>query len=236
MQVLIAEDDPVSRRVLGIALVRWGYEVVATRDGAEAWEALQREDAPRLAILDWMMPGLDGVEVCRRVRESSDLGLFHVILLTARDQREDLVAGLEAGADDYVVKPFDHAELRARVRVGERVLGLQERLAEQAKENARMDTLNQAACALAHHVRNAVTPLLGMAQMFDPEGSQDGARLKEIALKEGRRISAVIDALIEVSETGGVPTVAYAGQASRQMLDLEPLIQRHLEKKGGALP
>lgn len=231
MKVLIAEDQRVSRHVLETTLIKWGYDVVTCSGGSEAWQALQGEDAPQLAILDWMMPGMDGVEVCRKVRGAPDPRLIYIILLTARESRADMVAGLQAGADDYVAKPFDQEELKARMQVGVRVLELQKKLVDRESENARLGMLAQAARALAHHVRNAITPILGMAQLFDPGESQDGASLKKAALQEGCRISAVIDALIEMSETGNVPTVAYAGQEAQQMLDLESLIQRYLKTR-----
>jgi sigma-B regulation protein RsbU (phosphoserine phosphatase) len=134
VRVLIAEDDAVSRRVLEATLIKWGYEVVVTTDGQQALEALKQPDAPSLAVLDWMMPGLDGSEVCRRVREVAGSRLLYVLLLTAKDRKEDIVAGLTAGADDYVVKPFDRAELKARLNVGERILQLQAELAARVKE------------------------------------------------------------------------------------------------------
>ena len=134
MKILIAEDDPVSRRVLEATLVKWGYEVVTTGNGSEAWEALAFPEAPRLAILDWMMPGLDGVEICRRVRGRPNPGPLHIILLTARGRQEDVIAGLQAGADDYVTKPFDHEELRARVQVGVRIVELQTMLGARVVE------------------------------------------------------------------------------------------------------
>ena len=134
MRVLIAEDGSVSRRVLAATLDKLGYEVVVAADGAEAWAALQREDAPHLAILDWMMPKIDGVELCRRVRGLSATTPPYLILLTAKSGKEDVVTGLDAGADDYLTKPFDRAELRARVQVGARVLELQGNLAARARE------------------------------------------------------------------------------------------------------
>ena len=134
MRILIAEDDPVSCRVLEAMLHKWEHEVVTTTDGIQAWDTLQSEEAPRLAILDWMMPGMDGVEVCRRVREASGKQPTYVILLTARDQRENVLAGLQAGADDYVVKPFDREELHARVQAGVRIIELQSDLADRVRE------------------------------------------------------------------------------------------------------
>ena len=134
MRILIAEDDLASRRLLQALLVNWGYEVVAAADGDDAWQIFQEEDPPLLAILDWMMPGLDGIELCRRVRHTDALQSTYIILLTARDRKEDMVAGLESGADDYMIKPFSSNELRARVRVGLRVVKLQVDLAERVKE------------------------------------------------------------------------------------------------------
>lgn len=134
MKVLIAEDDEVSRRVLEAFLSRWGFEVIATPDGAEAWRALQQPDAPHLIILDWMMPGVGGVELCRRVREGGHPSPAYIILLTARTSREDIVSGLESGADDYVTKPFHNEELRARVGGGARIVELQTSLAQRVRE------------------------------------------------------------------------------------------------------
>jgi DNA-binding response OmpR family regulator len=134
MRILIAEDDPVSRRVLEATLGRWGYDLTVACDGEQAWEVLSTADPPHLVILDWMMPGLDGPEICRRLRALPSGERFYVLLLTARSQPEDVVAGLEAGADDYVTKPFHHLELRARVRTGQRIMQLQDRLAERVAE------------------------------------------------------------------------------------------------------
>jgi diguanylate cyclase (GGDEF)-like protein len=127
-RILIAEDDPISRRMLQAFLSKWGYQVDAVADGAEAWAILEQPDAPQLAVLDWMMPGLEGPQVCRRVRELAERPYTYILLLTARGQKDDLLRGLESGADDYLTKPFDAQELRARLRVGERILDLQSSL------------------------------------------------------------------------------------------------------------
>jgi len=128
MRVLIAEDDPMSRRLLAAILAKWGYDVVPCADGAEAWTALQFDDAPRIALLDWMMPGLDGPQVCREVRRLARDAYTYIVLLTAKSGKEDLIEGMDAGADDYVGKPFDPHELQVRLRAGQRVVELHEQL------------------------------------------------------------------------------------------------------------
>jgi DNA-binding response OmpR family regulator len=130
----MAEDDLISRRVLERTLEDWGHEVIVATDGLAAWEVLCHPDAPPLAILDWMMPGMDGPELCRRVRALNRQEPTYLILLTARTRKEDIAAGLEEGADDYVTKPFNRQELRARLRAGERIVGLQKGLAARVHE------------------------------------------------------------------------------------------------------
>lgn len=134
MKVLIAEDDADSRQLLQIMVERWGYEAQPVRDGVEAWEALQPDDAPPLALLDIMMPRMDGLEVCRRAKQRETIRPFYVIMLTAKTLPREIVTGLEAGADDYLTKPFDPNELRARIKVGERLLELQQNLAVRVAE------------------------------------------------------------------------------------------------------
>jgi sigma-B regulation protein RsbU (phosphoserine phosphatase) len=134
VKVLIAEDEIVSRRLLESALPRWGYDVVTATDGEEAWTLLQQPHAPTIMVLDWLMPRLDGVEICRRIRAHPRLSSVYIILLTSRAAVEDVVLGLEAGANDYITKPFDAAELRARMQVGVRVVNLQTALAERVRE------------------------------------------------------------------------------------------------------
>ena len=133
MNILIAEDDPVSRCFLEVTLTKWGYEVIPTCDGNQAWEAFQRE-TPIIAILDWMMPGIDGAEVCRRIRAVETTMPTYLILLTAKSEKEDVVQGLCAGADDYITKPFNRQELHARIKVGLRMAELQRSVAERVLE------------------------------------------------------------------------------------------------------
>jgi len=134
MRILIAEDDLTTRRTLQAMLVRWGFEVVAACDGNEAWQMLQRSDAPRLAILDWIMPGMDGVEICRKARQITTTEPVYLIVLTGKTAKEDIVAGLEAGANDYITKPFSREELHARVQVGRGMVELQSVLAARVRE------------------------------------------------------------------------------------------------------
>ena len=128
MRVLIADDDDVLRHILQTTLTKWGYEVAVARNGLEAWRLLRSDDAPRMAILDWIMPGMDGVEVCREVRRQGDEPYVYLILLTSKQNKEDVIAGMEAGADDYIAKPFDPQELKVRLRAGRRILDLQAEL------------------------------------------------------------------------------------------------------------
>jgi len=134
MKVLIAEDDAVSRRVLEATLRKWDYDVVVTEDGDEAWKALSENNDAELLILDWMMPGLDGTEICRRLRRRDDGDTYYILLLTAKMQKEDIVRGLQSGADDYITKPFHAEELRARVRTGARIVELRRHLAQRIDE------------------------------------------------------------------------------------------------------
>lgn len=128
-KILVAEDDPVSRRVLEAFLLKWGYQVTTACNGEEALHILESEDAPRLAVLDWMMPGMEGVQVCAKIRSTPGSRPYvYILLLTARTQKEDLLAGMEAGIDDYLTKPFDAQELRARLHVGQRIVNLQDQL------------------------------------------------------------------------------------------------------------
>jgi phosphoserine phosphatase RsbU/P len=134
MRILIAEDDLVSRRLLEVTLTGWDYDVQVTCDGRAACQALEAEDPPPLALLDWMLPEMDGLEICRRLRSTEAGRAIYIILLTARVRKEDVIAGLDGGADDYITKPFDREELRARLRAGCRIVELQASLAERMAE------------------------------------------------------------------------------------------------------
>ena len=145
MKILIAEDDLISSRILQKNLENWGYETVLARSGEGAWQALQDEEL-RLAILDWMMPGMDGVEVCRKIRRRKKYKYTYIILLSAKDRKQDIIAGLSSGADDYMTKPVNFLELRARLQTGKRIIDLEDKLLfiqNQLKDIASRDSLTK---------------------------------------------------------------------------------------------
>jgi two-component system, cell cycle response regulator len=218
-RVLAAEDNPVFQSMLRSMLTKWGYDPVIARDGAEAWRILNAEDAPRLAILDWMMPGMDGVEVCRRVRAAGREPYIYILLLTARTESQDLVEGMEAGADDYLTKPFVAHELRVRLRAGKRLLDLQSELMgarEALRIQATHDNLTgianrgsildslQTELSRASRERKPVAVLMADADRFkqinDTRGHQAGdAVLREIA----HRMKSVMRNYDAVGRYGG---------------------------------
>ena len=160
VRILIAEDEPVSRRLLEQSLVRWGYEPVTCVDGGQAWDGLRRQGAPRVAILEWTMPHMDGLEVCRAARATNLALQPYLILLTARSKPEDVIAGLKAGADDYLIKPVYRGELEARLHVASRMIALQERLSdrvldlEEALRNVRQLQGLLPICAYCKRIRD----------------------------------------------------------------------------------
>jgi len=147
MKILVAEDDSLSRTLLQRTLQRAGYEVTDVEDGCRALAELSKEDPPRLALLDWIMPGRDGIEVCREVRRRKEHAYTYLILLSSRETKQDIVQGLESGADDYLTKPYDTDELKARLRAGERILELEDRLVE-ARESMRFQATHDVLTSL----------------------------------------------------------------------------------------
>ncbi len=178
MRILLADDDQVSLHILQGALARWGFDVVTASDGTEAWQLLQEEEAPRLAILDWMMPGMDGVEVCQKVREQSTGPYIYILLLTSRKEKEDLVRGMAAGADDYVSKPFDPQELQMRLKAGKRIVELQAKLLRAQQELQHMATHDNLS---GLYNRFAILEILGRElNRASREGSELGVILADI--------------------------------------------------------
>jgi two-component system, cell cycle response regulator len=158
LKILVADDEAISRRLLEKTLERVGYEVIAVENGKQALENLSRKEGPRLALLDWVMPEMDGPAVCRAVRKRSEQTYVYMVLLTSKGSKEETVHGLESGADDYLTKPFNTDELRARLRVGERILLLEDRLVE-ARENMRFRATHDPLTSLLN--RGAILDLLG---------------------------------------------------------------------------
>jgi CheY-like chemotaxis protein len=158
MRVLIADDDPVSRRLLEKTLQLWGYEVIVAKDGSEAWKLFEERDYP-IVISDWVMPGIDGLELVRRIRASARPGYVFVILLAAASHRREVVEGIVAGADDFVSKPFDRDELRARVRAGERIIRLEQALLEQNRILTERNAEMEQNLRMAVEVQQALLPL-----------------------------------------------------------------------------
>lgn len=151
MKILVAEDDPVTRLLMQRTLQKFGYDVILAENGLKALEILSQSDGPRLALVDWMMPLLDGPALCRQVRarQKSD-SYVYIVLLTSKHSSDDVVEGLEAGADDYITKPFQPAELKARLRTGQRILSLEENLVK-AREEMRFGATHDALTALWNH-------------------------------------------------------------------------------------
>ena len=141
MKILIADDEPVSRRVLQGLLTKWGYDVVGADNGDAAWQHLNSTDAPRMALLDWIMPGQNGIDICKKMRIDRAGPYTYILLLSAKDAKENIVEGLESGADDYLTKPFHPQELKARLRVGLRLLELEDNLV-QARESMRFKAMH----------------------------------------------------------------------------------------------
>ncbi len=190
MKVLIADDDAGNRLLLESNLARWGHEIVSCEDGQAAWEIYERPNPPKLAILDWMMPKLDGVDLCRKIRELPHGKLIYLIILTAKDKKENIIEGLDAGANDYMVKPFDSGELQARFNVGMRVVDLQERLLEAERNRV----LTQAAGAAAHEINQPLTVLVGTSELLlyqVPEDSEHRENITQLH-DASKRISEIV--------------------------------------------
>jgi len=182
MKILIADDDLTSRAILQALLNQWGHDVVSTEDGDEAWIALQQTETPQLAVLDWVMPGMDGATLCRKLRSQERVHPLYIILLTSKDERQHIIEGLEAGADDYITKPYNNEELKARINVGIRILDLQTRLLEKEK----LQGVLEMAGAVCHELNQPLQAVGGWSELLLmdlPEEDPNYASLRNI--KEG---------------------------------------------------
>jgi CheY-like chemotaxis protein len=190
MRVLIAEDDLTSRIMLQAVLSKWGYEVTSATDGEEAWNVLQRTDAPPLVVLDWMMPGMDGLTLCRKLRAQDRADPLYILLLTSKGEPNDIVRGLEAGADDFVAKPYDNEELRARVGAGQRVLELSYEVARRQK----LQGVLEMAGAVCHELNQPLHVVTGYSEMLLVDLDESDPKAKTL-----RIIKAQVDRIRELT-------------------------------------
>jgi light-regulated signal transduction histidine kinase (bacteriophytochrome) len=206
MRILIAEDAPVSRRLLQRCLQKWGHDVVVASNGAEAWQHFSQGDF-RMVISDWMMPGMDGPEFIRRIRASQRLGYVYTVLLTAKSEKEDIVAGMDAGADDFVTKPFDQDELRVRLRAGERIVRLEQTLAEQNQElRTRAEEMEAFAYSASHDLQTPLRTFEGYARwLLEDYGEVLDAQGRELCddiIEDALHMKTLLDGLLEYSRIG----------------------------------
>lgn len=248
-RVLIAEDDNVSRKLLEVHLKSWGYEVISASNGLEAWEILQRDDAPELVILDWMMPGLAGVEICEKFREL-DKGYAYILLLTAKGMVEDVVAGLNAGADDYVKKPFDKQILHARLKVGQRVVELErlkrKQFIEIEKANYRMNKELEAAASIQQSLLPKQAPEMEGYEahwIFQPSSMLGGDMLDILKVSENHLGFYVLDvsghgtqaAMLSVAICHQISNILKPDLASAEATSPSNLVQELVKRYGDLL-
>ena len=205
MKILIAEDDDISRRMLEASLVKKGYDVVTTSDGKQAWEVMRKDDAPQMAILDWMMPEMDGVEVCRKVRAKKKRSYTYIIMLTAKGSSDDIAEALNAGSDDYIRKPFSAKELHARINVGRRILDLQNRLEKTVKRLREYDKLKSDFLSMvSHELRTPIAVMRGGVSLcLDGIAGEINETQREIlkdTLDNIDRLGRLVTDLLDVSK------------------------------------
>jgi two-component system cell cycle response regulator len=223
VKVLVADDSPISRHLLEVSLSSSGYKTQLVADGAEALRVLEQAESPKLVILDWMMPKMDGVEVCRAIKKRGSEPYVYIILLTAKGHQEEINEGLEAGADDYITKPFDLQELKARLRVGKRILELHEQLVSQATRDSLTSLLNRSAILdvlqkeLIRSVREKtpVAAIMTDLDHFKHVNDTYGHLAGDAVLREAaRRLSASLRAYDSVGRYGGEEFLVVAPSCS----------------------
>ncbi len=215
MKILIAEDDITSKAMLEVVTRKWGYEPICVADGESALEIMQQDDHPLLLLFDWEMPNLSGVELCRKIRAQEKDDPAFIILLTSRTSTEDIVTGLEAGANEYIAKPFDHAELQARLQVGKRMLDLQyerqraegekARLRRELEQTRKMEALGQITGSIAHDFNNILGITMGYTSMaLDRFGNEIPDKMKqylETAMKSSERAKELVKKMMTYSHS-----------------------------------
>lgn len=212
MKILIAEDDSVARRVLENRVTKWGYDIVSVDNGARAMEILESDDGPKLAILDWVMPGMDGLQICKSIRKQPQKDYIYILLLTSKNRQEDLVQALEAGADDFISKPPDKNELRLRLRTGKRIIQLQNELTFQTTHDFltglwnRFAIMSRLSTEFSRAVRHNSPLSIAMAdldrfkQINDTYGHQAG---DTVLVETGARMMNTLRAYDAVGRYGG---------------------------------
>jgi DNA-binding response OmpR family regulator len=229
-RILVVDDLPLNVEYLEEELTALGYDVVTAADGEAALEQVA-EQKPDLVLLDLSLPGKDGLAVLATLRSEPDHRGLPVILLTARKELEDRVKGLDAGADDYITKPFHMGEVAARIKAQLRIQSLQREVVERQKRLARLQGIGQTLVTLAHHINNATQAISGMAQLCQdgPEDLEQHHHLVDISLRQSAKISAVLQSLQQMVERMDARTTDYAGDPDR-MLDIETELTNRLEE------
>jgi two-component system, cell cycle response regulator len=217
MKILVADDEQISRRVLEVMLNKWGYDTISAENGAEAWELMQKPDAPNLVISDWMMPAMDGIELCKKLRGLEMPGYIYCILLTTRAEKKDVIQGLESGADDFIVKPFDHEELRSRVKIGERIINLEQKIITMANTDYLTGVLNRRAFMnrLAEEIDRGTRHKTGLAIIladidhFKNVNDSYGHQIGDLVLKKfSEKISETSRSYYVIGRYGGEEFIA----------------------------
>ncbi len=198
MKILIAEDNPVSSKVLESILIKWGYEVISVTNGKLALEKILADNAPKLAILDWMMPDMNGIEVCEALRHEKTKTPPYLILLTAKNEKKDVAKGLDSGADDYILKPFDRHELKARINVGLRMLKLQKALAETKKFQGVIETSG----AVCHELNQPLQIISGNCELLMLDINDDNPFYKKIKViqEQVKKMADITSKLMKITK------------------------------------